>query len=85
MSIAKPATKTKTKPSFGQWFASLWFKHFVFVYCVWVFLFFLAPVFMRIGWNSAGKAIFFINFIFLLLLHGTLLLSLWSKDNVPFE
>jgi predicted ABC-type exoprotein transport system permease subunit len=85
MSTTKPTAKPKTKSSFVQWFSSRWWEHFFFVYCLWVFLFLLAPVFIRIGWISVGTAFFFICSIFLLPIHGTIFLSLWSKDNVLFE
>ena len=50
---------SKTKPSFGQWLSSHWFELFLVVYGAWVFLPFLAPVFMQLGWNLAGNAIYF--------------------------
>lgn len=85
MATTKPTAKPKTKPLLTQWLVSCWFEHFLFMYCMWVILFFLAPVFMRIGWIRIGLVMFFVNFILLLLLHGTLVFSLLCKDNVLFE
>lgn len=36
-----------------------WFKVFIIIYGLWVWTPFLAPVLMNIGWNGAGKAIYF--------------------------
>ena len=55
---------SKTKPSFGQWLSSRWFELFLVVYGAWVFLPLLAPVFMQIGWNPVGNAIYFIYSFF---------------------
>lgn len=74
MSTAKTAVRIRSVRSFADWFASHWFEHFVLVYDLWVFLIFLAPVFMRFGWNRAGQAIFFIYFIFLIPIHATIFL-----------
>lgn len=41
-----------------------WLAIFFLVYGLWVLLPFLAPVFIKFGWNSAGKAIYFIYSFF---------------------
>ena len=50
--------------SIANWLSSHWYKIFLVVYGVWVFTPFLAPLFMHIGWNRAGKAIYFIYMFF---------------------
>jgi uncharacterized membrane protein len=41
-----------------------WFETFLIVYGVWVFVPFLAPVFMQMGWTGAGRAVYFIYSFF---------------------
>lgn len=82
-SISKFTAKSNQLPS--QWLLSHWLEHFLFVYGAWMLLYFLAPVFMYLGWNRTGEAILFLAFIFLLPIHGTLILSLWSKEDVLLE
>ena len=55
---------SKAKPSLAQWLSDRWFVLFLVVYGAWVFLPFLAPVFMNIGWSSVGKVIYFIYSFF---------------------
>jgi uncharacterized membrane protein len=57
MSIA--TNITSPRQSFFQWITSHGFETFLIVYGLWVFIPFLAPVFMHIGWTRAGKAIYF--------------------------
>jgi len=47
-----------------RWLGAHWFETFLFVYGLWVFSPFLAPVFMHIGWTSVGKATYFIYSFF---------------------
>lgn len=47
-----------------RWLGAHWFETFLLVYGLWVFFPFLAPVFMHIGWTSAGKATYFIYSFF---------------------
>ena len=75
----------KANQPLGQWLLSHWLERFLFVYGAWMLLYFLAPVFMYLGWNRTGEAILFLAFIFLLPIHGTLILSLWSNDHVLLE
>lgn len=43
---------------------SHWFETFLFIYGLWVFLPYLAPIFMHLGWSGAGKTIYFIYSFF---------------------
>jgi len=57
-------TKPRTVQTFSDWLDHHWFEIFLVVYGLWVFIPFLAPVFMGIGWSGAGKAIYFIYSFF---------------------
>jgi uncharacterized membrane protein len=46
------------KQSLFQWIGTHWFQSFLAIYGMWVFVPFLAPVFMHIGWTGVGKAIY---------------------------
>ncbi len=59
MTFAKNAIRPSPSASFVEWLADHWFGIFIVTYGLWVFLPFLAPVFMRIGWEAAGKATYF--------------------------
>ena len=50
--------------TFGQWLSHHWFALFLLVYGLWVWTPFLAPVFMHLGWDGAGKAVYFIYSFF---------------------
>ena len=50
--------------SSDNWLANHWFETFIIVYGTWVFIPFLAPVFMKIGWIGVGKTIYFIYSFF---------------------
>lgn len=52
------------RPSSFEWIGKHWFEIFLLGYGVWVFTPFIAPVFMHIGWTSAGKAVYFIYSFF---------------------
>ena len=43
-----------------RWTAINWFPGFVFLYSLFVVLPFIAPLFMHLGWNSAGRMVYFI-------------------------
>ncbi|HET9590033.1 MAG TPA: DUF2085 domain-containing protein [Anaerolineales bacterium] len=64
MSAVTMKSNSETKPSIFRWIADHWFAAFLFIYGLWVFTPFLAPVFMNIGWSGAGKAIYFIYSFF---------------------
>lgn len=50
--------------SIFQWIGDHWFAAFLMVYGTWVFVPFLAPLFMHMGWTGAGKAVYFIYSFF---------------------
>ena len=52
------------KQSPFEWLSSHWFETFLIVYGLWVFLPYLAPVFMQIGWTGAGRVVYFIYSFF---------------------
>jgi uncharacterized membrane protein len=54
----------RQKSNLFHWIGEHWFATFVIVYGAWMFLPYLAPVFMHIGWSSAGKAIYFLYSFF---------------------
>jgi len=58
--------KTQTRTSFpsAKWFADHWFAIFLYIYGVWVFVPFLAPIFMQLGWTTTGRAVYFIYSFF---------------------
>lgn len=56
--------RPKSKGSVFEWISSHWFITFLILYGLWVFLPYLAPFFMQIGWTGAGKAIYFIYSFF---------------------
>ncbi len=64
MSTFSTTAPPKSKPSIFQWIGDHWFETFLIVYGLWVFLPFLAPVFMQFGWAGAGKTIYFIYSFF---------------------
>ena len=49
---------------FSNWLTNHWFELFLIIYGLWVGTPFLAPLFMQIGWDGAGKAIYFIYSFF---------------------
>jgi uncharacterized membrane protein len=60
-----PTTLTrKAKPSAFHWISQHWFATFLIIYGIWVWLPFLAPVFMNLGWTGWGKAIYLIYSFF---------------------
>ncbi len=50
--------------SMRDWLSTHWFGMFLFLYGLWVWIPFLAPLFMKIGWDGAGKAIYFVYSFF---------------------
>lgn len=56
--------KPSHKRSLGHSLAQSWIGVFLVIYGLWVFLPFLAPVFMQIGWSSAGRVIYLIYSFF---------------------
>ncbi len=66
MSAVTPVTQTvnTSRPSAMDWISDHWFGIFIVIYGLWVFIPFLGPVFMKIGWTGAGKGIYFIYSFF---------------------
>src|SRR5512134_1826677 len=64
MSSISAAITPKPKQSVFNWISDHWFSVFVVVYGLWVFTPFLAPVFMKLGWNTAGGVVYFIYSFF---------------------
>lgn len=62
MSAATPTLVRKR--SVFEWISDHWIATFVAIYGLWVFLPFLAPVFMKLGLSSEGKVIYFIYSFF---------------------
>ncbi len=58
------AARTADARSLGEWLSRHWFEMFLLIYGLWVWTPFLAPFFMRIGWDGPGKAIYFIYSFF---------------------
>jgi uncharacterized membrane protein len=57
-------TTIAPKQSVFDWISQHWFEIFLIVYGVWVWLPFLAPVFMNFGWIGAGNVTYFIYSLF---------------------
>lgn len=56
---------SKSAPaSFGEWLAKHWFLVFVTLYGLWVWAPFLAPLFMRLGWETPASVIYTIYSFF---------------------
>ena len=52
-------SKSSISRSLGEWLRENWFGIFLVLYGAWIFAPFFAPLFMKMGWNAAGKAIYF--------------------------
>ncbi len=64
MSISMTETQLRASRLFGDWLAHHWLEAYIIVYGLWVWLPFLAPVFMQFGWSGAGKAVYFVYSFF---------------------
>ena len=64
MTAIATTAKPRDTQSLIQWLTSSWVGLFLLVYGLWVFLPFLAPVLMHIGWSSAGRAIYLVYSFF---------------------
>jgi uncharacterized membrane protein len=58
MAVATNINSPRT--CFFQWIGNHRFEIFLLVYGLWVFVPFLAPVLMHVGWAGAGKAVYFL-------------------------
>ena len=59
MSTMRTNTRLHQSRSIFQWLGEHWFGAFLVIYGLWVFVPFLAPFFMNLGWTGVGKAIYF--------------------------
>lgn len=64
MSASSISIPSKPKQSIFQWIGTHWFATFLIIYGLWVWIPFLAPVFMRLGWDGAGRAVYFVYSFF---------------------
>jgi uncharacterized membrane protein len=58
------STLTPKPVSLTEWLAKNWFPVFIALYGLWVWIPFLAPLFMRLGLEGPGSAIYFIYSFF---------------------
>ncbi|MCX6056629.1 MAG: DUF2085 domain-containing protein [Chloroflexi bacterium] len=64
MSTAISRPHPRKTQAIGAWLSSHWFQIFLVIYGIWVFVPFLAPFFMYVGWDGTGKAIYFVYSFF---------------------
>lgn len=64
MSTLTTSRTITSKQSFFDWISEHWFATFLIIYGAWVWLPFLAPIFMHVGWTGAGKVTYFIYSFF---------------------
>lgn len=64
MSEIALAARPTSERSIGRWLARHWSVVFLVVYGAWVWLPWLAPVLMHIGWSGAGRALYLIYSLF---------------------
>ena len=63
--VAIPAgTRPASEESGTGWMAAHWLRLFLLVYGLWIWLPWLAPVFMHIGWDAPGRILYFIYSFF---------------------
>jgi len=62
MNPSSSSPERSTNP--GEWFAKHWILIFIVIYGVWVWAPFLAPLFMRLGWNGPANATYFVYSFF---------------------
>ena len=64
MSNAAVAARSSAHLSIGEWVASHWFAAFLVIYGLWVWLPWLAPLFMHIGWSEPGRDLYLVYSLF---------------------
>lgn len=62
--MSTTSANVRLKPGIFEWISTHWFETFLVIYGLWVFVPFLAPVFMQVGWTGAGKAVYFLYSFF---------------------
>src|SRR5512147_2382026 len=53
-------TRTQTSRTALNWLADHWLTMFLIIFGLWVWVPWLAPVFMHVGWEKSGNAIYFV-------------------------
>jgi uncharacterized membrane protein len=64
MSINLVKARSPNHGSIGTWLARHWLEVFLTIYGIWIWLPFLAPIFMKLGWSGPGTAVYFIYSLF---------------------
>jgi uncharacterized membrane protein len=64
MSTAAVSAHPEISRSSEDWLAQHWFMTFAVIYGLWVWLPWLAPLLMHIGWSEAGRAVYSIYSLF---------------------
>ncbi len=64
MTTLSTTLTTKPRQSVFSWISQHWFATFLIIYGIWVWLPFLAPVFMNLGWTGLGKTVYLIYSFF---------------------
>src|SRR5215207_7979473 len=64
MSTLTSTLAPKQKQSIFSWISNHWFETFLILYGLWVFIPWLAPLFMKLGWTVAGNTVYFIYSFF---------------------
>lgn len=64
MTIPQMQNHPQKKISVGSWLSSHAFQVFLVMYGLWVFIPFLAPLFMNIGWTGPGRVIYLVYSLF---------------------
>lgn len=64
MSNISISARQASRRSIGDWLAHHWLEMFFLGYGLWVWLPWLAPMLMHVGWDRAGRALYFIYSFF---------------------
>ncbi len=64
MTALARTAEARAEPSLVRWLTRSWVGIFLLVFGLWVFLPWLAPVFMQLGWSAGGRAIYFVYAFF---------------------
>ena len=64
MANAVVAARAGARRAEGDWLALHWFEAFAVAYGLWVLLPWLAPVFMHLGWEGAGRGLYALYSVF---------------------
>lgn len=64
MTALARTAEARAEPSLMRWLTRSWVGIFLLVFGLWVFLPWLAPVFMQLGWSAGGRAIYFVYAFF---------------------